>query len=485
MNRWLALIVLCTGFLMIILDQTVVNVALPSIQANLRFSEASLAWVVNGYLITFGGLLLLSGRIGDLVGRKRVFLAGLVLFTGASLCCGLSTSRAMLITARFVQGVGAAVTSAVILGVIVTLFTDPPEVRRAIGIYSFVGAGGGSIGLLVGGALTQAINWHWIFFINVPIGVLVAVAGLRALPNDEGIGLAKGADLLGALLITAGVMLGVYAILETSAYGWASVRTAGLGAVAITLLALFAVRQATAGHPLVPLRVFRSRNLAGGNIILILLLAGSFGQFFFGSLYLRQVLGYHPLQIGLAFLPVAVLIGTLSMFASPRLQTRFGARNVLVPALLIIAAGLVLLFARTSVGGHYASNVLPGLLLLGIGGGLGFPALVTVAMSGAAPEDAGLASGIVGTTQQVGGALGLAVLASLAAARTSHLVAEGIPAKVALTSGYHLAFAVAAVLVAAGAVLALTVLRTVAAPVQATADDQPAAVVDRSSEMAE
>lgn len=456
MNRWLALTVLCTGFLMIILDQTVVNVALPSIQANLRFSEASLAWIVNGYLITFGGLLLLSGRLGDLAGRKRVFLTGLVLFTAASLWCGLSYGRSMLVVARFVQGAGAAITSAVILGMIVTLFTKPAEMGRAIGIYSFVGAGGGAIGLLVGGALTQAINWHWIFFINVPIGVVVAVTGFRALPDDEGIGLARGADLLGAALITGGVMLGVYAILETSTYGWASGRTIGSGAAAVALLAGFVARQATASNPLVHLRIFRSWNLAGGNVILVLLLAGSFGQFFFGSLYLRQVLGYKPLQIGLAFMPVAVLIGILSMAVSPKLNTRFGARNVLAPALLIIAAGLVILLTRTPVDGNYVTDVLPAFVLLGIGGGLGFPALVTVAMSGADPQDSGLASGIVNTTQQVGGALGLAVLASLAASRTG---ATGATNKAALTSGYHLAFGVAAALVGIGAVLALVILR--------------------------
>lgn len=471
MSRWLALIVLCVGFLMIILDQTVVNVALPSIQSSLQLSEANLAWVINGYLITFGGLLLLCGRIGDLVGRKRVFMTGLTVFTAASLWCGLSGSSGMLIAARLVQGAGAACASAVILGMIMTLFTEPAEVGRAIGVYSFVGAGGGAIGLLVGGGLTQAINWHWIFFINVPIGAAVAAVGMKALAKDEGMGLAKGADLLGSLSITGGMMLGVYAILDASAYGWGSARTLGYGAAALVLLAGFVARQATASSPLVPLRVFRSRSLTGGNLVLFLLMAGSFGQFFFGSLYMRQVLGYDPLEIGLGFLPVALLIGVLSMTASPRLTSRFGAHNVLAPALLTTTAGLALL-TQTPVDGHYPTDLLPALLLIGIGGGLGFPALVGLTMSGTAAADSGLASGIVNTTQQVGGALGLAVLASLAAIRTSQGTAPGgAISKTALISGYHLAFGIAAACVAAGALLTLAMLRQ-PQPTRAAADEE-------------
>ncbi|HEX5995609.1 MAG TPA: DHA2 family efflux MFS transporter permease subunit [Jiangellales bacterium] len=461
-SRWAALIVLCTGFLMIILDQTIVNVALPSIQSDLGFSQAGLAWVVNAYLIAFGGLLLLAGRLGDLIGRKRVFIAGLVVFTAASLWCGLATSQEMLIIARFVQGAGGAITSAVILGMIVTLFPEPVEQTRAIGVYSFVGAGGASAGLLLGGILTQAINWHWIFFINIPVGVLVTALAARVLEAHSGIGLGQGADVIGALLVTAALMLGVYTILKATDYGLGSTHTLGLGFVAIVLLAVFIARQATAKNPLVSLHIFLSRNLSGSNVVLALMLAGMFSHLFLGSLYLQRVLGYSPLEIGLAFLPVAVIIGGLSVGLSPRLNTRFGERAVLLPSLLFIAAGLALL-GRAPVGGSYISEVLPALVMLGIGGGLAFPALVSLAMSGVTPSDSGLASGVVNTTQQVGGALGLSVLATLAASRTNDLLTEGHDMVAALDGGYNIGFGVASVTVAAAAVLALLILSPKAA----------------------
>jgi EmrB/QacA subfamily drug resistance transporter len=458
-SRWVALVVLCAGMLMIILDQTIVNVALPTIQSDLGFSQSSLAWVINAYLIALGGLLLLAGRMGDLLGRKRVFLAGLALFTLASLLCGVSQTEAMLIGARFVQGVGAAMASAVILGMIVTMFPQPREQAMAIGIYSFVASAGASIGLLAGGLITQAINWHWIFFVNLPIGVAAAVLAVRLLEDDRGLGLGEGADVAGATLVTAALMLGVYTIVGTVDHGWGSAHTLGFGAAAVALLAGFVARQATASRPLVPLRIFRSRNVSGANVVQALMVAGMFGMFFMGTLYLQRVLGYDAVQTGAAFLPVSVGIGVLSLGFSARLITRLGARAVLLPGLVALVAGLVLL-TGAPVGGDYVTDLLPALVLLGVGAGIAFPALVTLAMSGATPADSGLASGLVNTTQQVGGALGLAVLATLSTSRSNHLLADGESAASALTGGYHLAFSIGAGLVVAAIVVAALVLRS-------------------------
>jgi EmrB/QacA subfamily drug resistance transporter len=458
-SRWVALVVLCAGMLMIILDQTIVNVALPTIQSDLGFSQSSLAWVINAYLIALGGLLLLAGRMGDLLGRKRVFLAGLALFTLASLLCGVSQTEAMLIGARFVQGVGAAMASAVILGMIVTMFPQPREQAMAIGIYSFVASAGASIGLLAGGLITQAINWHWIFFVNLPIGVAAAVLAVRLLEDDRGLGLGEGADVAGATLVTAALMLGVYTIVGTVDHGWGSAHTLGFGVAAVALLAGFVARQATASRPLVPLRIFRSRNVSGANVVQALMVAGLFGMFFMGTLYLQRVLGYDAVQTGAAFLPVSVGIGVLSLGFSARLITRLGARAVLLPGLVALVAGLVLL-TGAPVGGDYVTDLLPALVLLGVGAGIAFPALVTLAMSGATPADSGLASGLVNTTQQVGGALGLAVLATLSTSRSNHLLADGESAASALTGGYHLAFAIGAGLVVAAIVVAALVLRS-------------------------
>jgi EmrB/QacA subfamily drug resistance transporter len=456
--RWLALYVLCVGFLMIILDSAIVNVALPAMKSDLGFSQSNLAWVVNAYLIAFGGLLLLAGRIGDLIGRRRMFLAGLVVFTGASLFCGVAQSQGVLIGARFAQGVGGAMTSAVILGMIVTMFPEPREQAKAIGVYSFVAAAGASIGLLAGGVLTEALNWHWIFFVNLPIGVATALLALKLVDDDEGVGLREGADALGAVLVTAGLMLGVYTILEVGDYGWTSGRTLGLGGFALALLGAFVLRQARTPNPLMPLRIFRSRNVSGANLVQILMVAGLFGVFFLGSLYMQRVLGYGALQIGLAFLPVAAIIGALSLGFSARLNMRYGARATLVPGLVLIAAGL-LLFARAPVDGSYAVDVLPVMVLLGIGAGLSFPSLATLAMSGATRSDSGLASGLVNTSLQVGGAVGLAVLATLSTTRTDTLLASGDSNAAALTGGYQLAFVVAAGLVVAAVGLAVMVLR--------------------------
>jgi EmrB/QacA subfamily drug resistance transporter len=457
-RRWAALYTLCAAFLMIVLDVTVVNVALPSIQDDLGFTNAGLAWVVNAYLITFGGLLLLAGRLGDLIGRRTILLAGMVIFTVASMLCGLAQSEGVLVGARFLQGIGGAMTSAVVLGMVVTMFPDPREQAKAMGVTAFVASAGGSIGLLAGGVLTQSINWHWIFFINVPVAIVTTWFVLRLIERDEGIGLGEGADLPGAVLITSSLMLGVYTIVKPAAeQGWGSGTTLALGATSLVLLVLFVVREATATTPLVPLRVFRSRNVTGANLVQILTVAGMFGMFFMGSLYLERILHYDPLQIGLAFLPTTVIMGALSMRYAERLFTRFGARTTLLPGLVLIALGLAL-FTRAPADGSYL-DVLPVLVLLGTGVGVCFPALMTLAMSGATQSDAGLASGLVQTAAQVGGAIGLAVLATLSATRTKHLRADGDSTAQALTGGYHLAFWIAAASVVAAIAVAVLVLR--------------------------
>jgi EmrB/QacA subfamily drug resistance transporter len=457
-SRWLALYVLCVGMLMIVLDVTIVNVALPSIQEDLHFSTSSLAWVVNGYLIAFGGLLLLAGRLGDLIGPRRIFLAGIAVFTSASVLCGVAQTAWWLVAARFVQGVGGAMTSAVILGMIVTMFHDAREQAKAIGVFAFVASAGGSVGLLAGGVLTQSINWHWIFFVNVPIGIATALAARRLVPDAHGIGLREGADVPGAVLITSALMLGVYTIVGPAAkQGWASASTLLLGAGSIALLVAFLAREVHAASPLMPLRIFRSRPVAAANAIQILSVAGMFGMFFLGALYLRRVLGYDALQIGLAFLPVTIAMGTLSIRYSERIFMKLGARRALLAGLTPVLAGLAL-FALAPVHADYATQVAPSMLLLGLGAGTAFPALMNLAMSGATPQDAGLASGLVNTTAQVGGALGLAVLATLSTSRSNALKASGHTTASALTSGYHLAFWVAAALVGCALAVVLAVV---------------------------
>jgi EmrB/QacA subfamily drug resistance transporter len=457
-DRWLALYVLCVGFLMIVLDMTVVNVALPAIQEDLGFSQSGLAWVVNGYLIAFGGLLLLSGRLGDLLGRKDVFMYGMGIFLTASLVCGFAQSQEVLVGARFIQGIGGALTSAVILGMIVTMFQEPKEQAKALGVYAFVASAGGSIGLLAGGILTDAINWHWIFFINIPIGIGTALAANKLVARDKGLGFDKGTDIPGAVLITSSLMLGVYTIVGPAAEdGWGNSTTLILGAISSALLALFIYRQAHAANPLMPLRMFRSRNVSGANIVQALTIAGMFAMFFMGSLYMQQVLGYDALEIGFAFLPATLAMGIMSIRFSDRLINRFGPKNVLIPGLTLIGIGLAL-FTNTPVDGKYVENVLPPMLLLGIGAGSTFTALMTLAMSGATQEDAGLASGLVNTTAQVGAALGLAVLATISATRTENLIADGTSEPSALVSGYHLAFWIGAGLVAIAIAVAAIVV---------------------------
>jgi EmrB/QacA subfamily drug resistance transporter len=462
--------------LMIVLDATIVNVALPKIQTDLGFSQSNLAWVINAYLIAFGGLLLLAGRLGDLLGRRDVFLVGLTLFTAASLACGLAQSEGVLIVARFIQGIGGALTSAVILGMIVTMFPERGEQAKAIGVYSFVASAGGSIGLLAGGAITEVINWHWIFFVNLPIALGTGLAAIRVLHRDRGIGLSNGVDLPGAFLLVTSLMVGVYTIVEASNYGWGSVHTLGFGAAAVALLAGFVAREQRAANPLVPLGIFRSRNLSGANAIQALMVAGMFGVFFLGALYLQKVLGFTSLEVGLGFLPLTAIIGILSLGFSAKLNMRFGARATLLPGLVSVGAGLVL-FSQISVDGSYWSEVLPAMVLIGTGAGLSFPSVMTLAMGGVRPEEAGLASGLVNTTLQVGGAIGLAVLATLSTSRSTSALAGGDSAAQALTSGYRLAFLVGAGLLALAVVIWGVVLRTpdvAGAPATAEEGAEPA-----------
>ncbi len=474
-RRWIALYVLCAGVLMIVIDATIVNVALPSIQEDLGFSQNSLAWVVNAYLIAFGGLLLLAGRIGDLIGQRKIFLIGLGIFTVASLLCAVANTQGLLIAARFVQGVGGALASAVILGMIVTMFPEPREQAKAIGVYGFVASAGGSIGLLAGGALTEAISWHWIFFVNIPIGIATAVLATRLVDDLPGIGLKSGADIPGAILLTSGLMLGVYTILDVHNQGWGSAQTLGLAAVSIALVTAFVRRQAVIENPLMPLRLFRLRNVSGANIVIALLVVGMFGTFFLGALYMQRVLGYGALDVGLAFLPSTVVMGTMSLRLAEPLNMRFGPRNVLLAG-LVAMGGAMLLFARTPVDANYIVDILAPVVLMGVGAGVGFPALMMLSMSGVQPRDSGLASGLVNTSVQVGGAIGLAVLATLATERTAGLVAGGEPLRAALNSGYHLAYLIGAALVVVAVVTAVAVLRS---------PQMPAAMIEAEAEPAD
>lgn len=456
-SRWTALGVLSATGLMTVLDGSIVTVALPAIQRDLGFSPAGLSWLMNAYLIAFGGLLLLSGRLGDLIGRRAMFLAGNVVFTAASLLAGAATGPGMLITARFLQGVGSALASAVVLGILVTLFTETRERVKAIAIFSTTGAVGASLGQVLGGVLTDLLSWPWIFFINVPIGVVTIALAVRVLPAERGIGLAAGADVAGAALVTAGLMLGIYTVVKVEEYGWLATHTLGLGAVSLALLAAFFVRQATAKAPLMPLRVLRSRNVAGANLAQMLALSGMFAFQVLVALYMQQVLGYGALDTGLAMLPAAVGIGTISLFVSARLNARFGAKVVLLGGLVMLISAMLLL-TRIPVDADYVTHLLPVMLLIS-GGGLVLPSLATLGMSGARESDAGLASGLFNTTQQVGMAIGVAVLTTMAAGRTEGLLAAGLSQAEALTGGYRLAFGISAGLLVAALVVGLVVLR--------------------------
>jgi EmrB/QacA subfamily drug resistance transporter len=470
-SRRAALAVLCTGMLMIILDGTVVTVALPTVQTALGFSGSGLAWVVNGYLVAFGGLLLLAGRIGDLLGRRRTFLVGLAAFTAASVVCGLATGPAMLVVARFAQGAGGAAASAVVLGMVVTLFPEAGERARAIGVVTFVGAGGASLGLVLGGVLTEALGWRSVFLVNLPIGVVALAAAVRVLPRDRGAGLAAGADVPGAVLVTAGLMLGVATIVQAPERGWTSAWTLGAAAAAVALLVGFVLRQARVATPLLPLRIFRSRTVSGANGAQVLMVAAALGFQFLSALFLQQVLGYGAARTGLAVVPVAIGIGILSLGPAGRLATRYGARAVLLTGLGLLAVGMAVL-ARLPADASYAVDLLPALLLLGAGAGLALPTVTALAMSDATEADAGLASGLANTSQQVGGALGISVLAAVAAARTAALGGSGAQA---LAGGFRLAFAVAGLLALGAVAVAALVLRA-PAPCPVARAEQPCPV---------
>jgi EmrB/QacA subfamily drug resistance transporter len=457
-RRWVALVVLCFGYLMIVLDMTIVNVALPSIQHDLHFSQANLTWVVNAYLITYGGFLLLAGRLGDLIGRKRLFLVGLVVFTLASLLCALATDQAMLIAARFIQGVGGALTASVVLAILSTEFPEPRERAKAMSVYTFVAVSGGSIGLLAGGGLTQAIDWHWIFVINLPIGIATLLLGRSLIREHQGSGLGGGIDIGGSVLVTAALMLGVYAIVKSTDYGWGSPQTLGVGGGAIALLAAFVALEARLRNPIFPLGILRVPGLAISSALRGLMVVGMFSAFFLGTLYLEHVLGYSPWKTGLAFLPMTLTVAALSLGVTARLMQRFGPKLPLIAGLLLAVASLLVL---ASAGPHasYFPSVLIAFLLLGLGAGMSFMPLLTMAMANVPASDAGLASGIVNVSMQVAGAIGLAVLGTIATDHSKTVAAHGHSTAVALTDGYHLAFVIGAATVAAGAILATLALR--------------------------
>jgi EmrB/QacA subfamily drug resistance transporter len=465
-TRWLALIVLCLGNLMIVLDTTIVNVALPSIRQDLGFTSSSLAWVVNAYLLTFGGFLLLGGRLGDLFGHRRLFLIGIALFTLASVACGLAGSQHFLIGARAVQGLGGAVVSAVALSLIMNLFTEPADRAKAMGVIGFVAAGGGSLGVLLGGVLTDLLDWHWIFLVNVPVGITVCVLTVLVLPAARGQASPGRIDFAGAVTVTLALMLAVYAIVNGNQQGWTSVQTVGLLVAAVGLLAAFLVIETRVASPLVPLRVFRLRNVAVSNVVGVLWAAAMFAWFFLSALYLQLVLGYSPLQVGLAFLPANVIMAAFSLGLSAKLVMRFGIRVPLTTGLLVAAVGLAL-FTRAPVDGSFTVDVLPSMILLGLGAGMALNPVLLAAMSDVDPSESGLASGVVNTSFMMGGALGLAVLASLAAARGDSLVADGAGQLAALNGGYHAAFVVGALFAASAGVLGGALLRTARPPAAA------------------
>ncbi len=470
-RRWIALGVLCLGQLMMVLDATIVNVALPSIQHDLHFTQSNLTWVIDGYLITFGGFLLLAGRFGDLVGRKKVFLSGLLLFVAASVLCGVSDSQTLLIGARLVQGIGGAVASSVILAIIVTEFPERVEQAKAMGVYAFVSAGGGSIGLLAGGALTQSLSWHWIFFVNVPIGAFAFVFGSILIEENEGIGLAGGVDVLGSILITLATMVGAFAIVKSSEYGLHSARTLGAAGASLALLGAFFAVEARVANPIMPLRILRLRMLMGSSLVRGLLVTGMFSAFFLGALYLERVLGYDAIDTGLAFMPLTIAIAVMSMGLSARAVERFGALSTLAAGLVGIIVGLLLL-ATQGVHAGYFPGLFFAFLALGLGAGSSFLPLLTMGMSDTPARDAGLASGIINVSVQLFGAIGLASLGTIATDHTKALSAAGNSLGSALTGGYHLAYIVAAAAVSVGVLAALLVLRPPAARTDEVLDEE-------------
>jgi EmrB/QacA subfamily drug resistance transporter len=466
-RRWLALLVVCVGQLMIVLDSTIVNVALPSIQRDLHFTQADLTWVVNAYLVTYGSLLLLAGRAGDLIGRKKVFLAGVIVFTMASGLDGLAPDAITLIAARALQGIGGAMSAGVIIAILVTGFPRPQERAQAMSVFTFVIAGGGSLGLLAGGALTQAINWHWIFFINLPIGVATFVFGWWLIEENDGVGLRQGVDVLGSVLVTAAMMAAVYAIVSASSQGWTSVQTEGFGGVAISLLVIFFVVEASVRNPILPLRILRIRSLTGASAARALLATGMFSNFFLGALLLQHVHGFSAFDTGLAFLPATLALAALSLGVTARLMRSFGPRALLIPGLITITIALAL-EATAGQGAGYFPTLFGSYLLFGIGAGMSFMPLLTIMMAEVPAADAGVASGVANVTMQVGGALGLAALGTVSADRARDLVLSGHTVASALTGGYQLGFSIAAALVAGGLLVALIALRPAPRPLVVT-----------------
>jgi EmrB/QacA subfamily drug resistance transporter len=457
-KRWLALIVLCLGELMIVLDTTIVGVALPSIREDLRFSEATLVWVVNAYMLTYGGFLLLGGRLGDLYGQRRLFIVGTLFFTAASLVCGLASSQWLLVGARFAQGLGGAVVSSIALSFIMNLFQEPAERARAMGVYGFVCAAGGSIGVLVGGLLTSGFNWHWIFLVNLPIGVGICACCIALLPDDRTQNAGQRLDVAGAIVITLSLMLAIYGIVNGNEAGWTSARTLGCIGGGAALFVLFILIEAFAKAPLMPLGLFRFRNLSAASVIGALWSAAMFAWFFVSALYMQLVLGYTPMQVGLAFLPANLIMAAFSLGLSAKMVMRFGNRLPLAVGLALASAGLAL-FAFSPAEGSFFLHVLPAMTVLGIGCGMALNPILLVAMGEVDPGESGLASGVVNTAFMMGGSLGLAVLASLSAARTEGLLAAGAAMPAALTGGYQLAFLFGAIFAGGAALLSALLLR--------------------------
>jgi EmrB/QacA subfamily drug resistance transporter len=475
-RRWLALVVVCLAQLMIVLDTTIVNVALPRIQDDLHFTQASLTWVINGFLVTFGSFLLLAGRLGDLIGRKRVFIAGVTLFTLASVLCGAADSSAMLVGARFVQGVGAAMQASVILAIIVTEFPEPGDRARAMSAYVFTAVSGGTVGLLAGGVLTQLLNWHWIFFVNVPIGIGTVIAGRALIPNDKGLGIGQGIDWLGSILVTLSIGSAVYGIIQATNDGWGSTSVILPATLAVALMAAFLALEARIDNPIMPLRIFRLRGLMGASAARGFLVTGMYGVWFLGSLYLERVLGYTPVETGLAFMPWTLTVLVLSLGTTRKLVARFGPMPVMIAGMLSVAVGMMVL---RSGGLHssYFPSVMIGMFLMGLGIGNAFMPMLTIAMADVPHQDAGLASGVVNVSQQVAGALGLALLSTFATNHTHALSAAHVGPDAALVGGYHLAYLIGAGSVLVAIVIAFLALRTprtvaVTAPDTDAADEQ-------------
>jgi EmrB/QacA subfamily drug resistance transporter len=478
-RRWMALFVVCLAQLMIVLDTTIVNVALPSIQRDLHFTQGNLTWVVNAFLVTFGSFLLLAGRLGDLLGRRRVFLAGVVVFTAASALCGVAPTQGVLVAARFIQGVGAATQASVILAIIVTEFPEPKARARAMSAYVFVAVAGGSLGLLAGGVLTQALSWHWIFFVNLPIGVATFALGQALIPRDHGLGLERGVDWLGSVLVTASLMTGVYAIVQASNHGWGSPEVLGFGAVAVTLMAAFVFIEARIANPIMPLRILGLRGLIGASLVRGFLVTGMYSTFFLGTLYLEHVRHYSAVQTGLAFLPWTLTVGTLSLGITARLVNRFGAMRVLLVGMATVMVGL-LLISTAGVHTSFFPTIFLAFFAIGLGIGSAFMPLLTIAMADVPAADAGLGSGITNVSQQVSGALGIAVLGTIATSHSKALELGHHSLASSLVSGYHVAYLIGAASVLAGIATTLFLLRRSTAPAYARQDAEPPATASDS-----